>query len=235
MIESKDNLRFKNWMKLKQKKYRDEQGLYLVFGDKFIQMAKETNVLDEVVTSNPNKEGILISEKLMKELNFTETPFDVMGICKKIQPEITSNYILALDDIQNPDNLGALLRSALAFGFHEVILSHKTADLYNDKTLRAAQGAHFKLNVIRTSLYEKLIDLKNKGYRLLGADAHESKVNNKSVEKIVLILGNEGQGLSHLTKTIVDDFVHISMQGTESLNVSVAGSILMYEWSKKWH
>src|SRR5690606_38626924 len=130
MIISKDNSKFKLWMKLKQKKYRDESNLYLVYGPKLVNLAIKHQVVDEIITTNETIQGTLIDPKLMKELSQTETTFDVMAVCRKMAFQTTSNRVLMLDDVQNPDNVGALIRSAVAFGFNHIILSLKSADLY---------------------------------------------------------------------------------------------------------
>ncbi|WP_162164079.1 TrmH family RNA methyltransferase [Acholeplasma hippikon] len=231
VIESKDNQRFKSWMKLKLKKHRDETNLFLVYGKKLVDLALAHGVCEEVVTTNPEIEGTLISEKLMKELSQTETTFDVMAVCKKVSNPIQSDKILVLDDVQNPDNVGALLRSALAFGFKHVILSQKSADLYNEKTIRASQGAIFDVYVERLNLVEFLTLKKDEGYQVFGADAHASK-NQPEEGPIILVLGNEGNGLSNEVKELANGFINIKTETVESLNVVVAGSILMYEWGK---
>jgi len=233
MIISKDNQKFKSWMKLKLKKYRDQTGLFLVYGKKMVELAIRNNVVDEVITTNENYEGTLISEALMKDLSQTETTHDIMAVCKKDSQVKTSKNVLVLDDVQNPDNVGALIRSALAFGFKHVVLSKNSADLYNDKTLRATVGAIFDVYTERLDLVPFLLKMKEKGYQLFGADAHVSANQPLSDIPLVLVLGNEGNGLSIEVKAVLDGFIRIETESVESLNVAVAGSILMYEWSVK--
>lgn len=232
MIVSKQNQQFKLWKKLKTKKYRDLHGQFLVYGEHLIEAAQKTGHLEMVITSNPNKGGTLIAPELMEELQQTETFIDVIGLCKKVIKPKTSKRILALDQVQDPDNVGALLRSAAAFGFEHVILSHHSADLYNEKTIRASKGAIFHCYVERGPLGEKLKDLKTKDYLIIGADAHQGEAVLEP-DKMVLVLGNEGQGIASEIKALCDTFVTIETITVESLNVSVAGGILMYEWSVK--
>ncbi len=230
-IESKDNLKFKNLKKLKLKKYRDQSNEFLVYGETLVNLALEKGIVKELYTTNPNKKGILLTKKLMNDLSMTKTPYDIVALCKQVNLPKTSNKILMLDDIQDPQNVGALLRSALAFSFDHIILSLKCADIYNDKTIRASGGALFDLYIERTDLIKDILKYKKRGYLIYGADAHESgtKINKNS--KTILILGNEGKGISDNIKPLIDGFINIKTKEVESLNVSVAGSILMYEWS----
>lgn len=215
------------------KKYRDLHEEFIVFGDHLITEAIKSNSVAELYTSNPNKEGILISEQLMKELNETVTAFDQLALVKKTRKTIESDKILVLEDVQDPDNVGALLRSALAFGFNKVILSNKSADIYNDKTIRSSQGALFHLDIERTDVISALKDLKNKDYKVITTMLNGSSEFPKA-NKIALVMGNEGSGISSEVELLSDFKLTIKTSGVESLNVLVAGSILMYEGSKHW-
>ncbi|MCR3906296.1 MAG: RNA methyltransferase [Tenericutes bacterium] len=229
LITSRQNSSFKLWKNLKVKKYRDIHDMFLVYGKHLIEKAKEKNAIVEIITSNDQQEGTLIDKKLMDELQQTETSFDQIAICKKTNPEIQSNKILILDDVQDPDNVGALIRSAAAFGFLHVMVSLKSADFYNEKVIRASKGAIFDVYLERRPLNEAINALKDKGYQIVCADAHEKKASNKK-NRIALILGNEGHGISQEIKELADATIQIPTQNVESLNVSVAGGILMYEW-----
>jgi TrmH family RNA methyltransferase len=167
----------------------------------------------------------------MDDLQQAETYFDQIGVCKKSNPVISSKQVLLLDDVQDPDNLGALIRSAAAFNFLHIILSHKSADAYNEKAIRAAKGSLFDVFLERRPLHDALIELKKEGYTILCADAHQNGELQK-FEKVALVLGNEGHGISNEIKSICDYVVTIETSHVESLNVSVAGAILMYEWRK---
>lgn len=213
------------------KKYRDSTNEYLVFGEHLISEALKHAKIIDLYTSNPNKEGILISEDLMKSLNETVTSFDQLALIEKTNKKISSNKILVLEDVQDPSNVGALLRSALAFGFKKVIVSNKTADVYNDKAIRASQGALFALEIIRTDVYEALVNLKKQGYTIAATDLNGNDTL-KDIKKIALVLGNEGSGISDKVLKISDLKLTIKTETVESLNVLVAGSILMYEGSK---
>ena len=232
MIISKQNKQFKILKKLKVKKYRDAYDKFLVYGEHLIDKAREKGALEEVMTSNPDIKGTLFSKELMDELQLTETYIDQIGLCKKTNQVKKSDSVLILDDVQDPDNVGALIRSAAAFDFNHIMISHKSADLYNEKVIRASKGAIFDCYIQRTNLMTQIQDLKNEGYQIIGADAHEEGIPKKN-KKLALVLGNEGHGLSREIKEMCDQFVTIKTSNVESLNVGVAGGILMYEWRVK--
>jgi TrmH family RNA methyltransferase len=231
LITSKQNASFKLWQKLKLKKYRDMHDMFLVYGDHQITKAKEKGALLEVLSTDEKFATTVLSKELMDDLQQAETYFDRIGLCKKTNPKIQSKQILLLDDVQDPDNLGALIRSAAAFNFLHIILSHKSADAYNEKAIRAAKGSLFDVYLERRPLHDAISDLKMKGYTILCADAHQ-KGELQKFEKVALVLGNEGHGISDEIKSVCDLCVTIETNHVESLNVSVAGAILMYEWRK---
>lgn len=230
MIESRQNKNFKTWLKLKNKKYRDKYDRFLVYGEHLIDKAKAVGALVEVLTDNPDKEGTLLAHDLMNELQQTASYIDQVGVCKKINEPVKSDAILVLDDVQDPDNVGALIRSAVAFGFSHIILSIGCADMYNEKVIRASKGAIFDCHIERKPLNDAIYHLKDMGYQVLAADAHQrgSLTDN---HKAVLILGNEGHGISEELIPLVDQFITIKTKTVESLNVSVAGAIIMRDWS----
>ncbi|MDD2575838.1 MAG: RNA methyltransferase [Acholeplasmataceae bacterium] len=234
MINSRDNKQIKWLFKLQKKKYRDASNTFLIYGDQVINEAKIAGCELELYTSNPNKEGTLISDALMKELSLTQTPFDTLAITKKVENKPFSKRILMLDEIQDPGNLGTLIRTAAGFGFKTVISSKDTVDYYNDKTIRATQGTLFNMNLVNMDLTDILVKLKEDGYQILMSvvNGAENIEDIKIKDKVVLVLGNEGSGISKDIQHYADKHVTIETKGIESLNVSVAGGILMYEVSK---
>jgi RNA methyltransferase, TrmH family len=231
MISSKQNKQFKQWLKLKQKKYRDQYDMFLVYGNHLVTIASQKGYLLEKLTSQQEENGTLVSLDLIEALSQTETIIEPIGVCKKINQSIKSQRILALEDVQDPSNVGALLRSASAFGFEKVIISLKTADIYNEKVIRASKGAIFDLDIERKPIKEALMQLKREGYQILIADAHQ-KHSAVQEKPLVIVLGNEGQGISADIKQLSDATLNIKTRNVESLNVSVAGAILMYQWSQ---
>ncbi|WP_349401825.1 RNA methyltransferase [Candidatus Phytoplasma solani] len=235
MITSNQNPTFKKLKKLKLKKYRDLYQQFLVYGNHLIEQSQKTlyqNTLIEIYTSTETKEGTLISPILMKELSQTKTVFDQIALCRvPLASDLLNDKILALENIQDPANLGALMRSALAFGFHQIFVSFHSADFYHEKTVRVSQGALFELALQRGNLKNFLENLKNKDYRIFSTSPHKTNFDIQTSQrylKKVLVLGNEGTGISPLIESLSDGLLKIETQKVESLNVAIAGSILMY-------
>ncbi|MBS2126408.1 RNA methyltransferase ['Fragaria x ananassa' phyllody phytoplasma] len=241
MITSKQNPIFKKLKKLKLKKYRDLYQQFLIYGDHLIEQAEQAqnnnknNFFIEIYTSSYTKKGIFIAPELMKELSQTKTVFDQIALCQfTLSPklDLIHNKILVLEDIQDPANLGALMRSAVAFGFNQIFLSFHSADFYHEKTIRTSQGSLFNLVLQRGQIKIFLEQAKQKGYQVFITLPHQkaniSFEKTKSYLKKILILGNEGSGISFPVITLADYCLNIKTQQVESLNVAVAGSILMY-------
>ena len=234
MITSLTNEKIKEYSKLNQSKYREEKGMFIVEGPHLVDEASKLGLLVEVITTDPNVNGTLVSDAVMKKLSNTVHPVKVLGICKFIKKNELTSKVLVLDTISDPTNLGTLLRSAIAFGFDTVFLSNGSVDCYNDKVIRGSQGAIFKINIIKGDLISFLEKIK-KTHQILGTNGRVGK-DVTTVElkpKLALILGNEARGMCEEANNYTDDNLFIKMHNTESLNVSVAGSILMYEISKK--
>ena len=234
MITSLTNEKIKEYSKLNQSKYREEKGMFIVEGPHLVDEASKLGILVEVITTDPNVNGTLVSDAVMKKLSNTVHPVKVLGICKFIKKNELTSKVLVLDTISDPTNLGTLLRSAIAFGFDTVFLSNGSVDCYNDKVIRGSQGAIFKINIIKGDLISFLEKIK-KTHQILGTNVRVGK-DVTTVElkpKLALILGNEARGMCEEANNYTDDNLFIKMHNTESLNVSVAGSILMYEISKK--
>lgn len=228
MISSMDNSKIKELAKLNQSKYRKEKQMFIVEGAHLVKEAKELGVLIEAF-SLENLEGFTqVSEGVMKKLCNTNTVVDQVGICKILPKGKLSNKLLLLDRVSDPGNMGALMRSAKAFGFDTIILGNGCVDIYNDKVIRSSQGAIFKLNFINTNLVEFINS--HKDYKIYGTNVVNGiDINNvEAVEKIGVVLGNEGQGISQEVFDCLEKNIYIPMNNTESLNVSVAGSIIMY-------
>jgi TrmH family RNA methyltransferase len=232
MITSKDNDKIKYLLKLHTKKYRDQFNAFLVFGDHQIEEANKNGYSLDLYTSNPNKKGELISEALMKLVSLTETPMDSLGIAKKKEEVPYSKRILMLDGIQDPGNMGTLIRSAIGFGFNTIISSLDSVDYYHERSIRATQGNLFYANLIKAPLKERIQALKFLGYKVYVTSLKKSK-DIKTInpsEKCVVILGNEGSGVSQAIIDMADELVRIKTNDIESLNVAMAGTIIMYEW-----
>ena len=176
-------------------------------------------------------EFLLVTEDIIKKISGIQTPEGILAEVAIPQESSLANshYILALDGIRDPGNLGTLLRTALALGWDGVFILENSADPYNDKALRAAKGSTFRLP-IKTGPWSELKKLLNQNHlKALAADLEGENLDSFSLhDNIVLVLGNEAQGLSKDASSICKK-ITIPMKGPmESLNVAVAGGILMY-------
>lgn len=244
MITSLENKSIKKYAKLKQRKYREEEGLFLVEGEHLIKEAEKANLLKVVILTEDkkinSKQTILyVTKEIMKKLSFLDTPPEVMGVCKmKAVNNSLGNQLLILDEIQDPGNLGTIIRSAVAFGIDSILLSENTVDLYNPKVVRATQGLLFHMNIVKCNLLDTVSNLKEKGYQIYttnvenGEELKTIKINRN--QKLALVMGNEGKGVREEITSLADKKIYIKMNPlVESLNVGIATSILLYELAKK--
>lgn len=214
--------------KLYLSKHRKEEKKFIVEGKHLVLEAKNAGVLLECYTTDNSFDGTLISEESMRKVCKTNTTVNAIGICKLLESHELTNKILVLDAIQDPGNLGTLMRSAKAFGFDTILLGKGTVDIYNDKVIRSSQGAIFKLNFINSEI-KKFIN-EHQDYEYYGTDVKTGSAveSVKPSSKFAIILGNEGNGMQDELKALTNANIYIPLINTESLNVSVAGSILMY-------
>ncbi len=240
VYRSLDNKKIKQIKKLRQKKYRDETNLFLVEGEHIIEEALKSNCLKSVIieentTSKITKDNIYVSDKVMKHLSELDNYYPMIGICFKPKKQKIGKRVLVLDNIQDPGNLGTIIRSAVAFNFDTIILSPDTVDLYNSKVIRASQGMLFHLNIIINDLFFEVTKLKEQDYKIIGTkvDVGTDISEFSKLDKLVLIMGNEGQGVKEEVLSLCDFYAHIKMSNScESLNVAIATSIMLYELSK---
>ena len=237
LITSLDNLKVKKYVKLKNKKYRDIEKMYLVETNHLVEEALNHQVLvDLLVLENEqvsyNFNYTYVTKEIMKKLSNLETIPKVIGVVKMLEPSNNlGNSILLLDDIQDPGNLGTIIRSSVAFNVSTIVLGLNCVDLYNEKVIRSTQGMLFKINIMRADLKEIIANLKKDNYLILGTNVKDGvDVKNIKVNKYALIMGNEGKGVKEELLTLCDKNLYIKMNNNcESLNVSVATSILLYE------
>ena len=255
-ISSKDNSLIKHIKRLKEKKYRDEYGEYAVEGLKLIKEAIQENadirhivVCDgcdnsEMIESHLKYEMarldfIYVPQNIFKLLSDVENPQGVLAVISKPNKEsdinLNEDIILALDDIQDPGNLGTIIRSAVAFNVDTIIMSNNTVDLYNEKTIRASEGMIFNINILKEELISFINNLKKKDYKIFGTNVNGGKlVNNLELpKKYAIIVGNEGSGVKKEILDMCDEHFYVPMNlKCESLNVGVATSIILYEIDK---
>ena len=230
-ISSVNNEKVKYWASLKLKKNRDKDKCFLVEGNHLIKEAKEKGLVISTISISDNNADFLVTKEIMKKISDQKSISDNAAIVKYIPEQKISGNVLILDDIQDPGNLGTLIRSSIAFGFDNIILSDESVDLYNPKVIRATEGMIFNINAIRTNIIEYIPKLKEMGYKILVSDVVDGNdIKNESCNNIALVLGNEGKGVHSDIKNLCDEVINIKMDNAcESLNVGVAGSILMYE------
>jgi TrmH family RNA methyltransferase len=254
LIESKHNPRFKAWKKLLTKKGRKEQGQFLIEGEHLVNDALHSGwPIVEVITSEDfecPKEWrehfpVLITERkvvpdtLFVELSETMSPQGVALVVKKTTPrsleEVVeqSQCLILVDQVQDPGNLGTIIRTADAAGVGGVLLGKGTVDPFSGKVLRSTQGSIFHLPVYEQELDHIIPALQEKGWVVYGTslqgaiDYRETQIQGK--QKVALLVGNEGEGVAEDILNLVDQKIKIPIWGNaESLNVAIATGILVY-------
>ncbi|MBP5445540.1 MAG: RNA methyltransferase [Acholeplasmatales bacterium] len=228
MISSTQNERIKEYAKLNEKKYRDETNLFIIEGIHLVEEAKKYGIIKEILTTNPNIEGTLVSVEVMKKITNQKSVVEVCAICEKLNKKEITNKVLILDNIQDPGNIGTLIRTAVSFNFNTIVMEN-CADIYSSKVIRATQGAIFKLNIINAKIDTFISSLD--GYKIYGTSLKNGvplKEIKKS-DKLAIILGNEGNGVRDEILDMTDKNIFIEIENMESLNVGIAGGIIMYE------
>jgi len=253
-IESRDNLLIRDIKKLKDKKWREKTGRFIVEGLRFtieslkssfpvpyifILESKEEKINGSGLyeSLNPDTKVYILSSKAFNELKGTESSQGIIAVvCFHDFIKEGAGFFILCDKIQDPGNLGNIIRCGHAFNCSGIILTSGTADPYNEKTLRSTMGSIFKVPVIKDSELTFTRNLKEKGYSLISASLKGSCDLDKTKlpEKSIIALGNEGNGISDEIYSISDILVKINMLGdSESLNVSSAASIIIYEYAKQ--
>ena len=239
MITSTSNEKIKNIIKLKDNKYMVEQQKFIVETKHIVQEAKKAGILLETLSLDEIDFGVpntLVSKNVMERISDLKSSSNIIGICKFIdESDDLSDKVLILDGVQDPGNLGTIIRSANAFGVKDIVLSKTSVNKYNSKVLRATEGMIFNMNVITKDLASYINDLKEMNYKILVTDVTGgTDIRNISKEgKLAIIIGSEGNGVSDSIKKLSDENIYIKMNDTcESLNVAVATSIILYELKK---
>ncbi len=226
-ITSINNKLIKDIVKLHQKKHRDSTNHFLMEGYHLYEEAQSYGTIKYVFTTDDSIKGenvVYVTEQVLEKLAQTKSPQGVLVVCEKLKEKKLTDRVLILNKVQDPGNVGTLLRSALGFGFNTVVLDN-TCDLYNDKVLRSAQGNIFRLNIVFSDTVKFMES--HPEYLYYGTAMNGEDINFITGKKLALILGNEGSGVSKdiLSKTHKNISIKTSV---ESLNVGVAGSIIMH-------
>ncbi len=237
MISSVNNERAKYWARLTEKKYQMEERLFLVEGEHLVEEASKSGHLEEVIVLEGceyNYENItVVSEPVMKKITSLVSIPKIIGVARMLEPRGIEGNVLLLDGVQDPGNMGTIIRSAVAFGIDTIVLGEGTVSVYNPKVVRATEGLMFHLNIILAKIEDTILSLHEKGY-----DVYSSKVDGGKVlkeiefdkKKTAIVVGSEGRGVREEIGRMCDEYLYIPMdESCESLNVGVATSIILYE------
>lgn len=264
IISSKDNEIIKEIRKLKEKKYRKEK--FIVEGIKMLEEAINENASIDLIIIREGInldldisefKSIVVTEKVFNTLTDVVSPQGVLAVINKKSAENTNNeniksidtknmtelqidknadYILAIDGIQDPGNLGTIIRTADSANLKQIIVSKNTVDSYSPKVIRSTMGAIYRVNIIETeNLVETLEKLKEAGFKVVTTSLDtDNSVYDISYDKSIVVIGNEANGVSKEVQDMSDYKVKIPMLGkTESLNASVAAGIMIYEYVRE--
>ena len=243
IITSFDNDKVKYLKKLSKKKYRDLYNEFLVEGRHLVIEAYKHNMLKEIILCEGEVTPFdvpytVVSYEVIKKISEVETPQKIMGLCKKIEDTTIGSRILLLDEIQDPGNMGTIIRSAVAFDIDTIILSKNCVDLYNPKVVRSTQGMLFHIPILIYDFDELLPMLKELKIPIYatrveyGTDVSTLKEDEK--KRFALLMGNEGNGVHPEYLELSDKNLYIPMSNeVESLKVAIATSILLYELRNK--
>ena len=247
IITSKNNEIIKNIKKLKEKKYRLDS--YIVEGIKMVKEAINENQEIALIAiredfkidfDTKNTKIVTISNKIFNDISDVKTPQGILAVIKKNQNnkiETNSNYILALDSLQDPGNMGTIIRTADSANIDQIIINKTTVDPYSPKVIRSTMGAIYRTNIIEVEdLKATLKEMKSKEFQIITTDlkATQSIYDINYNNKTVVVIGNEANGVSQEILQTADKKVIIPMLGkTESLNASIAASIMIYEYVRQ--
>ena len=235
-INSKNNQKIKDACALKMKKTRLEKGLFLMEGIKNLDLALKYGSVKQIFTSiglpklKQDIECYKVNDEVLRKLSSLENPEGVVFVCETLKPRKDKkdyHKIVYLDQVNDPGNLGTILRSAVAFDYDAVILSKGSVDLYNEKVIAASKGAIFLID----AFYDELDDYSNDHQIIVSALEETAIPLNQSVKPkdFILVLGNESHGVSSAIIKKAEQIVKIEMNDViDSLNVGVAAGILMY-------
>ena len=257
VISSKDNDLIKHIRKLKDKKYRDENNEYLIEGVKLIEEAvKENAEIKKVIVCDDTTrtyeiptnvmleiakyECVYVTEKIFNLITQVTNPQGIMAIVKKnvtnSEIDYSQHIIVVLDGVQDPGNLGTILRTVDSVGLSQIIVSKETADAFNPKVVRSTMGAIFRVKIIESEdLQETIKQIKKHHFKLMVTSLQTDRsIYDIQLNKRIIVIGNEANGVSKGIQDMADEKVKIPMLGkTESLNASVATGIILYEYVRQ--
>lgn len=244
-ITSAQNEYIKKIAKLGSKKHREEAGLFIAEGEHLVEMALSSCFLIENIIMSESyykkngdkflKDIILVPDSVFSKISDAKAPQGVMAVIKMpdFKKSASEGKYIYCDNLQDPGNLGTVIRTADAFSFDGVIVSKDSADVFSPKVIRSSQGSLFNIDILVGADILTLKDLKEKGAKITATALYGDSVklcDMKISENNIFVIGNEGSGVSEEILKISDEVAYIPMTGkAESLNVGVAAAILMYE------
>ena len=230
-ITSLQNEKVKYWVNLKNKKFRDQERCFLIEGDHLINEAQKLGLVKYTISIVNQAADFFVTKERMAKISDQKSISYNAAVVNFIPEDSINGNIFILDGLQDPGNLGTIIRSGVAFGIDTIILSDTCVDLYNPKVVRATEGMIFNLNILRRNLIEFIPVLKNLGYKIIGTDVVSgTSIKDIPHDNVAIIIGNEGNGMSEEVKELCDTFTNIPISSScESLNAGVAASIIMYE------
>lgn len=250
-ILSKDNKLIKEIKKLKEKKYRTETNKFLVEGFRFVEEAVNssfkvayifyTDSVEEKFKDfqkhnkiSENTKIFKVSEVIINSICSTENPQGILAVIenKNFVIDFGDGIYIFVDKVQDPGNMGTIIRTANAAGAKGIIINKGSVDIYNDKTLRATMGSIFKIPIIMDDNLATLLKLKENGFKLVvsSLDTNNNFYDVDLKHKVIIAVGNEGNGISEEILSLSDESVKIPMPGSaESLNVAIAAAIMIFE------
>lgn len=236
-ITSKQNSKIKELAKFDNASFRNEKKCFLAEGYHLLEMAlekgkvKEIYTLKEIPNISNSIDQYIVTREILEKISKYKTNQGVVFLCSMNVPKkIDGRFVLYLDGISDPGNMGTLLRTALAFGYNDVLLSSKCVSIFNEKVIQASQGAIFSLNLVTDDNSDSLINVLLKSYPSVATviDSKECIDSIKEKNKYLLILGNEAHGIRKKIKDKAKYKISIDIKNIESLNVAIAGAIFMY-------
>ncbi len=247
-ITSTSNETIKYFISLNDKKTRMNAKRFIVEGYHLVNEASKTNLLEAIISTDEkelkkinNVRRYLVNDAIINKIATTKNPQNILGIVKMLDHNITNllpiikgnkTKLIMLDDVNDPGNLGTIIRTAAGLGYDGIIMSPNTVDLYNEKVIRSTQGVMFKIPIMKANLQEVIKLLKKEKVFCIGTaltNAKDVKHITKK-DKFAICLGNEAKGISKEVLDNMDENVKIAMNNdVESLNVSIAAGIIMYE------
>ena len=241
-IESIQNKKIKERTKLHTKKERDKTGLFIIEGYHLVEEAYKANQLEELYILDGLESTFDIptyecTQSVINKLSNQISNSKIIGVCKKKQnDESIYSKVLFLDEVQDPGNVGTIIRSAYSFGIDCIYLSHNCADVYNLKTIQATQGALFHIPVYTCDLEEKIKLYQDNHIPVYATALHSKSKFLQEIDvpsKYGIVLGNEGQGIKPSIIDQCNECIKIEMEAFESLNVAIAASICIYQFQYK--